>query len=131
MCAVNEKLEHWLAEQRAAYGQLAADGTLFAFTRPGRGAFDPRAGAYTPAEDQAYTAPGILKRLGTGAACQSWQASGLTRKGDGLLLIAAGDYGPELQDRVALSGESWTVMAVDTLRPVGVPLLHHLLIRKV
>lgn len=123
----------WIAEQQDAYDDLLEDGVLFTFTREGKGKFDPITSTNAPGEDQTFTAPGIVKLMSptTNKVAQAWQAQGLIKSGDEMLLIGCGTYTPELEDRVDLDGVAWAVKGMTTFRPGIVPLLNYLLVRKV
>lgn len=126
-------MTNWTREQQDVHNALQADGITFRFSRKENSGFDPIAGTYTATEDHTFTLPGFL-RTPSGATAETWQTQGLIRTGDEMLLVACGPEEsdlPQLEDRVDISGQSWTVKGRSLTRPGLVPLLCRLLVRRV
>jgi len=127
-----DKMTAWISAQQDVYADLLEAGVMFTFSRTVKGAFDPVRGAYGPGETLVFTAPGIMKSPGRGGgAAEVWRDAALVESGDETLLVGCGGQVPALEDRVDIDGVAWVVKGVSVLRPGLVPLLAHVLIRRV
>lgn len=87
--------------------------------------FDPVAGAVEFAETETFTVYGITTNYNsfTKISAQN-NPDSLIQSGDKKAIISAGVTEPVPGDSLTIMGKVWAVIAVDTLAPQGVNLMH-------
>lgn len=112
----------------ASIAQTLRDkGQAMTLTRVSAGTYDPVAGTTTGSTTSTYTVYGITKSY----------AAGLTNRPDSLILagdmqaiVDATSIAPAPGDTLTIAGIVWQVIAVDTVAPAGVAMLHKCQVRK-
>jgi hypothetical protein len=123
--------ENWIQEQAEVYNDLMEDGVLLSFSRVVKGDFDPVLQAYGQESKVEFQLPGLLTKLPNNSVKSiGWLKDSVVEVGDKMLIVGCKDMNPQIDDQVELYGETWKVVAMSTLEPGMVELMHHLLIRK-
>lgn len=110
---------------------LKAKGQPMTLTRVSAGTYDPVTGTTTGATTATYTLQGItisynsLTRLAAQVRPDS-----LILAGDMQAIVDATSIAPAPGDSLTIAGIVWQVIAVDTVAPAGVAMLHKCQIRK-
>ena len=104
---------------------LKAKGQPMTLTRSTGGILDPVTGLTAGATNTAYVVNGITSNYNSIAKLSSQSdPNSLIQSGDKKAIISAGVVEPLPGDTLTIMGKVWTVIAVDTLCPQGVNLMH-------
>ena len=102
-------------------------GQSMTLTRTVPGDYDPVAGTSTGGSTQAFAIYGIVSSYKDGVINQP---GSLILTGDKKAIIDAVNVTPLPGDSLTIAGTTWKIMAVDTVEPAGVALLHKCQVRK-
>lgn len=86
---------------------------------------DPVAGTVTPATPVDFTVRGVLTSYKDTLVDDT-----TIKRGDRQALIEAGVVEPAKDDRLIITGQTWTILDVDAVNPAGTPLLYKLQVRR-
>lgn len=110
---------------------LKAKGQTMTLTRVSAGTYDPVTGLATGATTATYTVQGITTNYNsqTRLAAQM-RPDSLILAGDKMAIVDAAVIVPVPGDKLTIASVVWQVIAVDTVAPAGVALLHKCQVRK-
>lgn len=110
---------------------LKAKGQPMTLTRAVAGTYDPVTGLATGATTATYTVQGITTNYNsqTRLAAQM-RPDSLILAGDKQAIIDAAVIAPAPGDTLTIAGIVWQVIAVDTVAPAGVAMMHKCQVRK-